>query len=95
MPCIHTKIGILTIVGDYKPGDPRPSGYSDFVEWATVQEKAGLRPARCGQCSLWRYPQEMSGRVVVSHPTDSYGNTVEVRSPVCRECDAREKRSET
>lgn len=42
----------------FKPGDPPPSGYLDWHEWARVQHKAGLRQKQCRECGLWRYPQE-------------------------------------
>ena len=59
MPCVPiTKptsdgkkqriIGYLSYVGDYKPGDPPPTGYCDWHEWARIQDKAGLRQVRCG-----------------------------------------------
>lgn len=64
-------LGHIDMVGDYKPGDPRPEGYMDWHEWARVQTKAGLRQVRCGVCSKWKFPQELS-----AHPEGA----------VCLEC---------
>ena len=33
----------LLIMPTYKPGDPAPTGYLQWHEWAEVQWKAGLR----------------------------------------------------
>jgi hypothetical protein len=42
----------------YKPGDPRPEGYLNWMEWAKVQHGAGLKQTQCSRCGLWRFPQE-------------------------------------
>lgn len=34
---------VLTIAGEYQPGDQPPLGYCDWHTWAEVQNKAGLR----------------------------------------------------
>lgn len=47
--------------GHYKPGAPRPAGYLQWHEWATVQDKAGLRQSRCKGCCKFLYPQERAG----------------------------------
>lgn len=54
------KDGIVCLMtsGPYKPGDPPPSGYMQWQEWARVQIKAGLRQARCEKCGLWEFPGE-------------------------------------
>ena len=57
--------------GPYKAGDPPPSGYLDWHEWAAVQHKAGLRQRLCVRCDRYRYPQEMA---------------TGGRSPVCNGC---------
>jgi uncharacterized OB-fold protein len=49
---------ILTVMPEYKPGDPPPAGYLQWHEWAKAQEAGGLRQQRCKVCGLWRYPQE-------------------------------------
>lgn len=47
------------IVGkDYKPGDPKPDGYIERIEWARVQMAAGLRQTMCPKCGKWRFPQD-------------------------------------
>ncbi len=58
-----TNIIHLDDAGTYQPGDAPPEGYLQWHEWASTQDKAGLRQARCPGCSLWRYPQEFSGRL--------------------------------
>ena len=49
---------IICATPKYKPGDPRPSGYLEWHEWARVQHRAGLRQRRCPKCLLWHWPQE-------------------------------------
>lgn len=44
--------------GSYKPGDPTPTGYVQWHEWAGVQYAAGLRQRQCRKCRLWKFPQE-------------------------------------
>jgi len=43
----------------YKPGDPAPTGYVAWDDWATVQHKAGLRQSQCHTCAKFYFPQEM------------------------------------
>lgn len=95
MPDIHLgRFGILSVVGQYKPGDPPPTGYNDWHEWAEVQHKAGLRQKLCGRCSLWCYPQELSDLEDVSYARTGRGakrgggREVKVVSPVCKKCAA-------
>jgi hypothetical protein len=76
---------------DYQPGDPRLEGYLQWHDWAAVQHKAGLRQVRCGQCGLWKYPQELSGEEIVSHPMTGGGVVVTRRSPVCKQCAGGER----
>lgn len=52
------KIMIVDIMPIFKAGDPAPSGYNEWHEWARVQLKAGLRQKRCPMCGLYRFPQE-------------------------------------
>ncbi len=42
----------------FKPGDPAPSGYVAWHQWAKVQHRAGLRQLRCHGCGKYRFPQE-------------------------------------
>jgi len=86
MPDIFFPGGVLTVAGDYKPGDQPPSGYLDWHEWAEVQHKAGLRQKPCGRCGLLRYPQEMSGDVIEWDAKDKHGRTVMMRGPLCNKC---------
>ena len=66
MSAIHFNIGgkpgILNIAGEYKPGDMPPEGYLDWMEWANVQQKAGVKQVKCCCCGLWKTPQELSGK---------------------------------
>jgi hypothetical protein len=79
--------GVLS--GNYKPGDPPPSGYLKWLEWAEVQHKAGLRQVRCCQCIKFCYPQELSSRVVLQKARRGRsGPEITVKSPICRRCDA-------
>lgn len=83
---IGDSSGIITVAGDYKPGDPPPSGYNDWHEWAAVQHKAGLRQKRCGRCVKWKFPQELSEQVDEHEVETSEGNKWTERSPVCLAC---------
>ena len=65
-------VGVISHTGGpYKPGDQPPFGHCDWMEWAEVQHKAGLRQRQCVKCDKYRYPQEIA----------RWG-----RSPVCKEC---------
>ena len=81
------KIACVLAGQNYKPGDPAPKGYLAWQEWAEVQHKAGLRQVECGQCGNWKYPHELSGVVVVSHPFQRDGTPFNVEDPVCKECE--------
>ena len=85
--------GIIDVSGSFKPGDPRPSGYNAFTEWAEVQHKAGLKQVRCGMCSKWQFPQELSGKTVSSNPfyiDKNKGKRVYLpqETPICNDCAA-------
>lgn len=82
--------GIVDIADEFAPGDPPPSGYCAWHEWAAIQHKAGLRQTKCGGCGLYRFPQELSDRALVSCPID--GKTFEpapMVTPVCHDCAKR------
>lgn len=72
--------------GDYSPGDPPPEGYCQWHEWAQVQYKAGLRQQRCGICSLWKFPQELSGETLELELFRSDGAKVNLLDPICKDC---------
>lgn len=76
----------LDFVDSYKPGDPAPTGYMDWHEWAEVQHKAGLRQERCGRCCKLGYPQELSAKKDISYPQRRDGTKVRMVSPVCLAC---------
>jgi len=44
--------------GPFKPGDQPPEGYGDWIEWAEVQHRAGLRQVRRA-CGRFHFPQEV------------------------------------
>lgn len=92
MPSFFTKLGVLSIAGDYKPGDPPPAGYADWHEWAKVQDRAKLKQEPCGLCGLWRFPQEMGLTNVVGKAYTARGKEVRRRLPVCLACDANRPR---
>ena len=49
---------ICPLVGSvYKVGDPPPSGYTAWDDWAKVQYNGGLRQVR-RQCGRYHFPQE-------------------------------------
>ena len=48
--------------GTYAVGDPPPSGYNAWHEWARVQYRSGLRQFRCHDCRRWNFPQELKGK---------------------------------
>jgi len=52
----------MLVQKDYKPGDMPPEGYLAWHEWADVQRKAGIKQKQCFSCSLWKKPQELSGK---------------------------------
>jgi len=53
------KVICIDLSPDFKPGDPRPSNYNQWIDWSNVQEKAGIHQRRCSKCCLWKYPQEV------------------------------------
>ena len=74
----------------FEVGSQPPSGYIEWHDWARVQDKAGLKQVTCGVCSRWRFPQELSGEIIVTYPLD--GRTfkpIRDESPVCRDCAQR------
>ena len=85
MPDVFFNGGVLTIAGDYKPGDQAPSGYLDWHEWAEVQHKAGLRQKECGRCGRWKYPQELSDQMDRATMQSRKGPVV-LATVVCNKC---------
>lgn len=71
---------IVTMSPGFKAGDPAPTGYLDWHEWAGVQRKAGLRQTQCPKCAKWQFPQELSTQEV------SYGTTNMRKAFLCLEC---------
>lgn len=63
MPTVTFKQGhrrtFITFAGEYKPGDPAPSGYLEWHEWAKAQSKGGLFQRRRQCCGRWKFPQEV------------------------------------
>ena len=62
MACHRIKVGrhygFVCVAGEYKAGDPCPSGYIDRYEWARVQMKAGIKQLYCRDCGklFWDHP---------------------------------------
>lgn len=75
----------------YRPGDQAPEGYLAWHEWAEVQHKAGLRQKQCGQCGLWRYPQQLSEHMVRWQGFTARGKPAHQMAPLCLKCEARSK----
>ncbi len=82
MPCN----GLLMTSREYKPGDPAPSGYLDWFEWAEVQHMAGLSQVACGTCGKWKFPQELSAEVTGDSLLDAAGCAVTLPRAVCLKC---------
>ena len=87
----------ISEAGDYKPGDPPPSGYNDRHEWARVQDRAGRKQQRCSRCRLLQYPQEIASietREHIVYPTrrdaqsETNGIPRIVEEPICLKCEA-------
>lgn len=55
---VPIKMVSLSITGIYKVGDPPPTGYVAWHEWARVQYNGGLRQT-CGADGKWRFPKEV------------------------------------
>lgn len=73
-------------VRGFKAGDPPPSDYVAWQDWAETQDRAGLRQKTCGVCGKWRFPQELSSEVIRSEDEATNGDIVQVESPVCLAC---------
>ena len=55
-PNLNGSVGVMP---KFKKGDPPPTGYLEWHEWARVQHKGGLRQKRCPRYKRWQFPQEM------------------------------------
>lgn len=71
------------------PDWPVPEGYIAWHDWAARQAKRGDVQEKCGLCAKFRFPVELTKRVIVSRPRDSQGRVHESKSPVCRFCDPK------
>ena len=58
MQAKQSRVIHVDIIPFFKPGDPAPSGYNEWHEWAEVQCKAGLRQSQCSTCNRWYFPHE-------------------------------------
>lgn len=76
----------LSVSPGFKPGDFPPNGYSDWHDWAAVQHQAGLRQKTCGKCGKWRFPQELSDKIIKYAAITRDGKTVQMESPICLQC---------
>jgi hypothetical protein len=72
------------------PGDMPPDGYTSRAQWADVQLAAGLKQRRCGNCSMWFFPQELSGHKIKTDAIVKLRgmtlNHITLLSPVCKGC---------
>lgn len=59
MTCKRVPCGIICVTPDIKIGDPPPSGYVAWQEWAAKHYRAGYRQTRCPKCLLLNFPQEL------------------------------------
>lgn len=78
--------GIIDVFAAFKLGDQPPTGYNAMIEWADVQMEAGLKQKKCGFCSRWCFPQELSGEEIQIKAQTSRGLKVNLVSPICNEC---------
>lgn len=85
---MKTIRGIIDASPAFKPGDQPPAGYNARIEWAEVQMEAGFKQKKCGFCSRWCFPQELSGQEIQTKATTSRGLKVNLISPICNECKA-------
>lgn len=70
----------------YAALSPAPKGYLQWHQWAQDQyQKHKLRQQRCGRCSRWWFPQELSDRLDVVD-VEKNGIVVTRLSVVCLEC---------
>ncbi|MDE0924774.1 hypothetical protein [Aurantimonas coralicida] len=86
MTCYHGPDFVITVGGDFKPGDQAPEGYLAWHEWAEIQHKAGLRQQECGKCGKWKYPQELSGETISTEVRARNGRPRTIVLPVCNGC---------
>lgn len=89
MACIKIKNGYVCVSREFKPGDLLPDGcgYLDQQEWHEVQHRAGLRQSKCGVCSRYKYPQEMSEKTIKSkYQKTKYGPELTETKHVCKKC---------
>lgn len=86
MTCKRIHGGVVCAVPTFKPGDPPPSGYLEWTEWAEVQRKAGISQVECGKCGKWKTPQELSDKVV-RYCAETSAGMVTVKEPICITCD--------
>lgn len=77
----------LLIMPTYKPGDPEPTGYLQWHEWAEVQWKSGLRQCQCGSCGRYCFPQSLSDQVLRWEAKTSAGEVVHRAEPLCKACE--------
>lgn len=96
MPTYRVKMGtgrygsaLVHEAGSYKPGDMPPEGYIEWMEWAEVQRKAGIKQQQCGSCALWRTPQELSATVREHTMHKRNGDPVTVVARICLKCEAK------
>ena len=76
----------------YKPGDPMPEGYIARQDWAQAHLDAGLKQKPCGNCGLWKFPHEMSGKwcsMPANTRKNGTGRGVVLTSQLCKDCEKK------
>jgi hypothetical protein len=57
MSARRKPLTIVCTIDQFKVGDPPPTGYLDWFEWASVQSRAGIRQER-RRCGRWHFTNE-------------------------------------
>lgn len=87
MTCLQIEGGIVCVGSEFKPGDPPPSGYNEWHEWAEVQHEAGLRQKKCAKCGKLKWPQQMSNQTIpVKYSKTEHGQVIIRNEVICNEC---------
>lgn len=76
---------------DFKVGDPCPHGYVARQEWAEVHYNAGLRQKECCACMRWKFPHELSEKVLESfaYRDSALTQPFQIISRICLECESK------
>lgn len=74
----------------FQVGDPCPEGYIARQEWAEVHHAAGLKQEMCSHCRKWKWPHELTDKLLRStaYRDKAMTKPVEIVSRICVECDS-------